>query len=134
MRDAWTLIELIFVIVVIGVLTSFALPKFNDTREYATANSIKQDIGSISRAVQSYYLIKGDIGDIGDATSFNDSLWIKDGSGLKLDYVISGSTCASIEVDKSNPVSLVVDIDGGSHTVCQKLVELGVKSSTEELY
>jgi general secretion pathway protein G len=134
MRKSWTLIELIFVIVVIGVLTSFALPKFNDTREYATANSIKQDIGAISRAINSYYLIKGDINDISDATSFNDSLWQKDSTGLKLDYVISGTSCASIEVDKSNPVSLVVSVDGSSHKVCKKLAQLGVVSSTQELY
>ncbi len=134
MRNAWTLIELIFVIVVIGVLTSFALPKFNDTKEYATANSIKQDIGAISRAIQSYYMIKGDINDIADATSFNDTLWTKDSAGLRLDYTVSGASCASIEVDKSNPVSLVVSVDGSSHKVCQKLVELGVRSSTQELY
>ncbi|RLA75655.1 MAG: hypothetical protein DRG11_00175 [Epsilonproteobacteria bacterium] len=134
MKQAFTLIELIFVIVVIGVLTSFALPKFNDTREYAVANSIKQDISAISRAIKSYYLIKGDINDISDATNFNDNLWTKDSTGLRLDYSIASSSCASIEIDKAPPAKLIVDIDGSSHKVCQKLVELGVKSFEEELY
>ncbi|OPX27559.1 MAG: hypothetical protein B1H07_01135 [Campylobacteraceae bacterium 4484_166] len=132
MKKAFTLIELIFVIVVIGILSSFALPKLNDTREHAIINSVKQDIGSITTAIKSHYLIKGDITKISDAIKYNESLW--SGSDLFIEYKISSNSCVSIEVDKSSTVMLNITITPSSHSLCQKLANLGVSSTKEELY
>ena len=50
-RDAFTMIELIFVIVVIGILASVAMPKFLGVREQAEDNIIKSFASTMTRTV-----------------------------------------------------------------------------------
>lgn len=51
MKKAFTMIELIFVIVVLGILASVALPKFASTKRNADIASGKADIASIRAAI-----------------------------------------------------------------------------------
>ena len=44
MKFAFSLLELIFVIVVLGIIASFAIPKFIDTKDSALVSTIKRDI------------------------------------------------------------------------------------------
>ncbi len=56
-RDSrgFTLIELVIVIVILGILASVALPKFEDMRENARASAIKGQLGAIRSAVAIQY-------------------------------------------------------------------------------
>jgi general secretion pathway protein G len=135
MKNAFTLIELIFVIVVIGILATVAIPKFNDTRELAISNGIKQDIATIVQSIKSKYMIKGDISDISDAVDFDDKIWILDSTKLILEYKISNISCVKVQVDKSTTVNKVnVNITPASHELCQKVADNGVINSSESLY
>lgn len=63
MRKGLTLIELIFVIVVIGILSAIALPKFSDSGTTARIASGRADVMAIRSAILSERqkrLIKGD--------------------------------------------------------------------------
>ena len=51
MRRAFTMIELVFVIVVIGILGMIAMPKFSATRDDATAVKAKTTVASIRSAI-----------------------------------------------------------------------------------
>ena len=51
MKNSFTLIELIFVIVIIGLLASVAVPKFNQTKTNASAVSAKGIISSVRTAI-----------------------------------------------------------------------------------
>ena len=51
MKKSFTLIELIFVIVIIGILSAVAIPKFNATKIQAVINSAKVTVSNIRSAV-----------------------------------------------------------------------------------
>ena len=75
MKKAFTLLELIFVIVVLGILASVAIPKLMTTTNSAKVSSLKQDIRTVTSSVQSYYITNGSMAKISDAVMLNSSLW-----------------------------------------------------------
>jgi len=55
MKKAFTLIELIFVIVIIGLLASFALPKFKNLTTHAKSSGIKSLVTSIQSSIDNIH-------------------------------------------------------------------------------
>jgi prepilin-type N-terminal cleavage/methylation domain-containing protein len=51
----FTLIELVIVIVILGILASVAIPKYEDMREQARTAALKGQLGSIRSAVSIQY-------------------------------------------------------------------------------
>ncbi len=71
MKKAFTIIELIFVIVVLGILATVALPKFGNTGTHARVASGKADVAAIRTAIlgeRQKGLIKGQSGYIENGT------------------------------------------------------------------
>ncbi|MDH4944640.1 type II secretion system protein [Sulfurimonas sp. C5] len=63
MRNGFTIIELIFVIVVLGILAGVALPKFGQTAVQAMVASGKADVSAVRSAIlaeRQKRIIKGD--------------------------------------------------------------------------
>ncbi len=75
MKKAFSLLELIFAIVVIGIIASFAIPKYMNTRDSALASTIQRDIVTASTSIQSYYLVNRNINKISDAVTLNKVNW-----------------------------------------------------------
>ena len=71
-RAGFTMIELIFVIVILGILAAVALPKFIGVSEQAHEGKMKAFVGTLDRTVApalwSLSLTKGDSGSIKGAT------------------------------------------------------------------
>ena len=59
MKKAFTMIELIFVIVIIGILASIAIPKLAATRDDAINASIAKEIALASSEISSYSVAVG---------------------------------------------------------------------------
>lgn len=128
MKKAFSLLELIFAIVVIGIIASFAVPKYIDTRDSALASTIKRDLITVITSVQSYYLINQEIEKITDSVSVNESNWLVEDK--KMLFNDKKEECLSLELSES---SIIITIEPSNGNVCKILEEMGVKSETFDL-
>lgn len=99
-KYAFTMIELIFVIVVLGILSAVAIPKMAATRDDAQITKGRSDIASIRSAIISERqtrLIKGDSSWINSLSSGTTTLFDGNGTtsndvGLLMYGITSGTT------------------------------------------
>jgi len=130
LKQGFSIIELIFVIAVLGIIAAVAVPKLMDTRSSAIVSTIKQDISTITTSVQSYYMMNNKIDNISDSVNINESTWTV--SSKKVEFKIEDTICISISL---NDNKLSVDInDNSDSTVCKKLYESGVRDVSYDLY
>jgi len=130
LKQGFSIIELIFVIAVLGIIAAVAVPKLMDTRSSAIVSTIKQDISTITTSVQSYYMMNNKIDNISDSVNINESTWTV--SSKKVEFKIEDTVCVSISL---NDNKLSVDInDNSDSTVCKKLYESGVRDVSYDLY
>jgi len=128
LKQGFSIIELIFVIAVLGIIAAVAVPKLMDSRNSAIVTTIKQDISTITTSIQSYYMIHNKIEHISDSVNINTKTW--DLNDLKVEYSSEDHVCIKIEVATNK---LEVNINETSSTICKKLYESGVRDVSYEL-
>lgn len=72
MKKAFTMIELVFVIVVIGILAAIAVPKMAATRDDAVITSARATVGALRSAIsmeRQKRILKGNFDDVDGATA-----------------------------------------------------------------
>lgn len=70
MKKAFTMIELIFVIVILGILAAVAIPKLNATRDDAEISKALSNFSTLITDLSSYYTTKGNFAEgIGNMTN-----------------------------------------------------------------
>ena len=88
-QKAFTMIELVFVIVIIGILAGIALPRLATTRDDAFISKARTTVGALRSAISTERqkrILRGDFSNI-------DSSWVEDNAteyGLSSDWVRSG--------------------------------------------
>lgn len=131
MKNGFSLLELIFAIVILGIIASFAVPKYLDTKDSALVSTIKRDINTAINSIQSYYLLNQKIDKLTDTMNLNSSNWtIED---LKMS---DKNSCLSLEVKTTNgikSIELIVDITKET-TICKKITDSGLVTKSYELY
>jgi len=129
LKQGFSIIELIFVIAVLGIIAAVAVPKLMDSRSSAIVTTIKQDISTITTSIQSYRMLNNKIEKISDSVNINANTWnIND---LKVEFISEDKECVTIEI-VSNKLNVIIDKDSSS--VCQKLYDSGVRDVSYELY
>lgn len=131
MKSAFSLLELIFAIVVLGIVASFAIPKYIDTKDTALVSTIKRDINTAISSIQGYYLLNQKIDKISDTMTISSDNWLIE------DLKISDkNSCLSLEVKTATSglktIELVVDTKKETN-ICKKIIDSGVVSKTYQL-
>ena len=103
MKKAFTMIELVFVIVILGVLAAVAVPKFSGATQSAQIAKAKNDVATIRSAIlteRQGQLIKGINSFIPKLSDNSDLLFMGDGTRKLLMYGIkSGTTSGKWSAD-----------------------------------
>lgn len=132
MKPGFSLLELIFAIVVLGIVASFAVPKYLDTKDSALVSTLKRDVNTATTSLQSYYLLNQKIDKISDALTINETNWTVEDTKLT-----DKNECLSVEIVTSDAdlktIELTVDTEKEAN-ICKKLVDSGLKNETYTLY
>ena len=118
MKKGFTMIELIFVIVILGVLASVAIPRLAATRDDAELSKATANLTLAVRDIAAYYTAKGTF----DTTITNMTNALSSGGKLQ----IKKKDCATVTVDNTKG-EIGVSI-AGMDSPCPKLKDMpGIK-------
>jgi len=106
-RSGFTMIELIFVIVILGILASVAIPKLAATRDDARIAAAATAIGVAVSEVSAYYTAKGEFNTTSPVQMSNSladsSYWRINTTGtssvpgtITANYIVNGADCISL--------------------------------------
>ncbi len=99
MKKGFTMIELIFVIVILGILAAVAIPKLAATRDDAKAASIKTDIGTALQALPAWFQGQKEVSFL-NAMSLDIKIWSHtDG---KCQYVYTDGSGGTVTMSAEN--------------------------------
>ena len=100
MKKGFTMIELIFVIVILGILASVAIPRLAGTREDAEISTAVANIRTLLSDAASYHVVKG---------SFGNAKW-NEFTNVPLDTAtataVSATATANLKVGGKNCIGL----------------------------
>ena len=109
MKKAFTMIELVFVIVIIGVLASVAIPKLTDTKNAADGANMASNLATCINEIGSVFLAKGTM-------DTNTQVCTK------------AKACYDIVDDVANAKLTVTDKSGGAE--CDAAQKISTKNNT----
>lgn len=133
MKKGFSILEIIFAIVILGVIASVAIPKLMSSKDDASLSSIKQDIRTTITSIQSYYIVNEKIDKILDAISLNSSTW--DIDDKKVIYYEDDLECVTIQLsveDNIDVLKLIINSENKGN-ICTSLINDGFTDQTYDL-
>jgi general secretion pathway protein G len=117
MKKAFSMIEVIFVVLLISIIATIAIPKFGNITTQAKISAIKQDINTIITSIQNYVAINGNINSISDATNLDTTVWnVSDTEAIFKD---GDYDCITITLNNDN-LEISVNTEN-TNSICNQL-------------
>ena len=107
MKKGFTMIELIFVIVILGILASVAIPRLAGTRTDAEIAATVANLRTLLNDVASYYAVKGEFGttvkwnEITNVPLENADTQADNGNGY---LMVGGERCIEVSINNKTGV------------------------------
>jgi prepilin-type N-terminal cleavage/methylation domain-containing protein len=130
-RDAFTMIELVFVIVILGILAAVAIPKLSATRDDAKVSAMMSLLAQGTSEVADYVVSQGKVED--DLTTMSNAFkslvdrGVASSGTKKIDVKFGNiSDCVSVQV-VTNGGDEDIDVlkgNAGSDVLCTRLQTL----------
>ena len=124
MKKAFTMIELILIIVVIGVLAAIAIPRISSTRDDAVLVKTMAEIRTAIEEINAYYISQGKLAldTTNNKVKFKEmtNAGVVDSSG-DLGFFAKNERCISLKFFAADQSCLGVDIS--EQGLCKKLWE-----------
>ena len=124
MKKAFTMIELILIIVVIGILAAIAIPRISATRDDAVLVKTMAEIRTAIEEINAYYISQGKLAldTINNKVKFKEmtNAGVLDSSG-DLSFFAKNEKCISLKFFAADQSCLGVDIS--EQGLCKKLWE-----------
>ncbi len=132
-KRGFSVLEIIFAIVILGVIASIAVTKLVSSKNEASLSSLKQDIRTITTSIQSYYIVNAKIDKISDSVTLNASNWKI--SDQKVEFFDNETLCVKIEIlsnDDGNQLVQTIN-QNNNGTICSSLRDDGFGDETYRL-
>ena len=136
MKKGFTMIELIFVIVILGILASVAVPRLASTREDAEISATVANLRTLVSDASSYYVANGTFKPKGTQAKWRDvtNVPLREDKNLvqgttetskAVSLSASGTNCIKIELkDRGTdgaPAHILVTADGTGEYICKEI-------------
>lgn len=121
-RSGFTMIELVFIIVILGILGAIAVPKMAASRLDAKIVAIKSDIGTFAQAIPAMAMSQNNAATItfANAVSVNEGNWGKSSDDKKIwSKIKKDGSSATAEGDAC--VVITIDSTAKTMTITHKL-------------
>ena len=128
-RKGFTMIELIFVIVILGILAAVAIPKLAATRDDAKISKALSEVSTLVSELGAYYTAHGQFsGTLSDMTNIQDANYttaFNNGHGVITYYTPDNTgnneACVTFDVNNSGGTLTVARVANPTGNVCQGL-------------
>ena len=135
MKKGFTMIELIFVIVILGILASVAVPRLASTREDAEISATVANLRTLVSDASSYDVANGTFGDKGKEAKWRDvtNVPLREDKNLvqgttetskAVHLSASGTNCIKIELKDragATPAHIAVSKANDSEYICKEI-------------
>jgi len=125
-RAGFTMIELIFVIVILGILAAVAIPKLAATRDDANVAKSITDIATAVQDMGAYYTAQGQFGNVADMTNVQFS---SEGNlTTNPSYQVGGVDCVDFNTSANaladGNISVTNNAAGTKTALCKKVQDV----------